>query len=288
MSKLERLAAFIAVVEANGFAAAARRLQLSTAAVSRQVTGLEAELGTQLLKRTTRQIALTEIGARYYQHCKQTLSALQAAEEIILNSQTEAVGTLRLTSNRYFAMHYLIPRLTAFMAENPKLKIHFELAERFPDLAQENIDVLVGVSLEGPPELVRKQIATTRYVMCASPRYLEQFGIPQTPEDLTQHRYITHSMRNPDHVVTFKNNQAIYLEPYLRLNDSVAMAQCAMQGMGIVKLHDYIVEADIQAGRLIEVLRDHQDPLIPIYLYYQQNRYLQPKIRRFIDFYTCL
>lgn len=286
MSKFDRIAAFIAVVEENSFAAAARKNGVSTAAISRQITRLEADLKTQLLIRTTRQLRLTESGLQYYQCCKKTLGELVDAERAISTSQQEATGLLHITSNRYFATKYLIPHLSDFMASNPKLQIKIELAERFPNLAAENIDLVFGVSLEGPPELVRKRVAMTRYVLCASKDYLSRYGTPKVPADLSKHRYITHTMRKPDNVVTFKGNQAIYIEPVLWLNDSRAICECAMLGIGIIKLHEYIVADLLRDGHLIEILTEFQEPEIPVYLYYQQSKYLQAKIRRFIDFYT--
>lgn len=286
MSKLERINAFISVVEQNGFAAAARKEGVSTAAMSRQVARLESDLGVELLQRTTRQIALTEVGTEYYQYSKKALADLMEAEIAISNSREEPTGLLSVTSSRYFAMKYLIPQLPKFMALNPKLQVKVELAERFPDLTEENIDLIFGVSLEGPSALVRRQVALTRYVLCASPIYLEKYGAPHIPTDLSKHLYITHSMRKPDNVITFKDNKKIYVEPILGLNDSQAMCACAMQGMGIVSLHDYIVADALADGRLIEILPEFSTRNQPIYLYYQQSRYLQPKIRRFIDFYT--
>ncbi|HAT7910349.1 TPA: LysR family transcriptional regulator [Legionella pneumophila] len=286
MGKFDQITYFIAVVEEHGFAAAARKFGVSTAAVSRQITRLEAELKAELLVRTTRKLSLTEIGARYYQQCKKTLLELNEAEIAIASSRNEAVGILNVTSSRYFAMRFLLPYLPEFMELNPKLQIKIELAERFPDLAQENVDVLFGVSMEGPPELVRKRVSTTRYVLCASPDYLAENGIPKTPSELGKHRYITHSMRNPDNFVTFKNNEQIYVKPVLWLNDSRALCECALLGMGIIKLHEYIVAEALQDGRLIEVLPEFQESSLSVYLYYQASRYLQPKIRRFIDFFT--
>ncbi|HAU1295290.1 TPA: LysR family transcriptional regulator [Legionella pneumophila] len=286
MSKFDRITYFIAVVEEHGFAAAARKFGVSTAAVSRQIARLEAELKVELLVRTTRKLSLTDIGARYYQQCKKALLELNEADIAIANSQNEAVGILNVTSSRYFAMRFLLPYLPEFMDLNPKLQIKIELAERFPDLAQESIDVLFGVSMEGPPELVRKRVSTTRYVLCASPDYLANNGIPKIPSDLAKHRYITHSMRNPDNLVTFKGDEQIYVEPVLWLNDSRALCECAMLGMGIIKLHEYIVAEALQDGRLIEILPEFQEPHLSVYLYYQASRYLQPKIRRFIDFFT--
>lgn len=284
MSKLERIVAFIAVVEENSFAAAARKQGVSTAAISRQVARLEADLNAILLKRTTRKISLTETGIEYFQQCKTALHTLQNAELEIAESQKQATGILHITTSRYFALEYLFPRLPEFMQQNPKLRIRLDLAERFPDLSAEGIDILFGVSMSGPEELVQKRVTTTRYVLCASPIYLKKFGTPKKPADLQQHRYITHSMRKPDNVLLFKEAK-IVLEPILWLNDSRAMCECAIQGMGIVKLHDYIVADALQNKLLIEILPKFSEPKQPVYLYYQHSRYLQPKIRRFIDFF---
>lgn len=286
MSKLERINAFISVVEQNGFAAAARKEGVSTAAISRQVARLESDLKAELLRRTTRRISLTEIGSEYYHHSKKALAELAEAEMAISDSRGEPTGILNVTSNRYFALKYLLPRLPEFMALNPKLRVKVELAERFPDLTEENIDLIFGVSMEGPAELVRRRVATTRYILCASPVYLEKYGKPRVPADLSKHHYISHSMRKPDNVVTFKSHMEIYVEPILWLNDSRAMCECAIQGMGIVRLHDYIVADALEDGSLVEILPEFCEGEQPVYLYYQQSRYLQPKIRRFIDFFT--
>lgn len=286
MNKLEQISTFISVIEENGFAAAARKRQISTAAISRHIMNLEASLKTQLIRRSTRKIVLTETGRAYYYQTKQVLAGLEEAEKAISESMTEARGVLKITCNRYFYTSHLQPRLPEFMAQNPFLKINLDLAERFPDLAREEIDLIFGVSLEGPENLVRKQFSTTRYILCASPIYLQKYGIPSEPSDLYKHHYITHTMRTPDNVLAFNNQEIIQLQPLLGLNDSRAICDCAVKGMGIVKLHDYVVLEFIEKGELVEILPQYGDPKQPIYLYYQQTRYLQPKIRRFIDFYT--
>jgi DNA-binding transcriptional LysR family regulator len=285
MSKLEQIEAFISVIQENSFVAAARKLDISTAAISRQVSRLEKNLGAQLLMRTTRQIALTEIGAEYYKHCQKALAEIREGDELILGAQAEPVGILNLTSNRHFANEYLIPHLAEFIKLYPKLILNLELAERFPDFTEENIDILFGVSLEGPPNLVRKRITKTRYVLCASPDYLQKKGIPKTPDELINHDYITHSMR-PDNYIYFRGNKKISLQPILYLNDCQAMLECAIRGIGIVLLHDYIVRDAINKGLLIEILQPFQESEKAVYLYYQMQRYLQPKIRHCIDYFT--
>lgn len=286
MSKFDRIAIFIDVIEENGFTSAARKKGISTAAVSRQITALEKELGVQLLERSTRHVSLTDIGEQYYQRCKNIILELNDAELAITKSKNDATGVLNIISNRYFAITHIMPRLPEFMHLNPKLKINFQLAERFPNLDKEGVDILFGFSIEGPGELIRRRISTTRYVLCASPNYLKKYGKPKKPSELTKHLYITHSIRDPDNIISFKNKMEIYVDPVLRLNDSYAMLECAIHDMGIVNLHDYMVLDALKEGRLIEILHEYQEHAKHIYLFYKKSRYLLPKIRRFIDFYV--
>jgi DNA-binding transcriptional LysR family regulator len=229
---------------------------------------------------------LTQLGETYYQQCKKSLEGLHDAELALSESKNEATGILHVMANRYFAIKYIFPKLSAFMAENPRLRLRFQLAERFPNLEKENIDILFGVSIEGSADLVRRRVTTTRYVLCASPDYLKAYGKPMVPADLLKHQYITHSIRKPDDVIAFKNDEEIRVTPILWLNDSFAMRECVIRGMGIANLHEHIVDSALKEGKLLEVLREYQEPKRYVYLYYQQSRYVQPKIRRFIDFFA--
>jgi DNA-binding transcriptional LysR family regulator len=286
MHKFDRISTFISVIEEKGFAAAARKNFLTTAAISKKISLLEKELGAQLLLRTTRQISLTDIGKTYYHQCKKILENLKEAEIAIAHSKNEAIGSLHVMAGRYFAVRHILPKLSEFMALNPLLRVHLQLAERFPDLAKEGIDILFGYSIEGPPEIVRRRVATTRYVLCASPSYLKKYGTPNVPADLLKHRYITHSIRKPNDVICFRHDKKIQVNPILWLNDTIAMRECAIRGMGIVNLHDYTVDKALKEKNLIEILSGHQIPQQSVYLYYQKSRYVQPKIRKFIDFFA--
>ena len=139
------------------------------------------------------------------------------------------------------------------------------------------------MSIPGPADSIQRVIEKTRYVLCASPDYLKKYGTPKRPQDLIGHQYITHSMRRPDDVILFKND-SIHVEPLLRLNDTKAMLQCALEGVGIIKLHEYVVREAIEQKKLVEILSSFAENELSIYLCYQARRYLQPKIRRFIDF----
>lgn len=285
MNKFECMHAFIAVVEENGFAHAAKRLNVSTAAVSRQMTTLEGALGVSLLIRTTRKVELTDPGRTYYEQCKDILSKIQVAESALTSSQQQASGQLSILCNQYFAEKHIIPRLKFFMQEHPLLTIRLELAERFPDFSKEDVDVALGISMEGPPGLVRRKITTTRYILCASPDYLASHGTPKSPPELIKHDYITHVMRYPDNAILLDNNEEILVKPVLWLNDTRTMCASAIAGLGVVRLHDYVVQDALNNGSLCEILPDFHQKTIPVYLYYQKNRFLQPKIRRFIDYF---
>jgi DNA-binding transcriptional LysR family regulator len=285
MNKLEHIRAFITVVEENSFVGAANYLGVSTAAISRQVTALEKYLGAQLLRRTTRSVTLTETGIEYYQLCKSTLENLQEAEQSILNNQTEASGVLRVIATRSLAFSMIHPNLSTFLAQNPKLQIDLEIAERIPNLAEEGIDIIFGVSVDISQDLVRRRIMDSHYTLCASPNYLKKNGYPNTPSELQHHNYITHSNRKPIDILRFKDSKEMYIEPILKVNDTASMQTFALQGMGIVKLQEYEVKQALNNGSLIEILKEYRTPSFPIYLYYQQTKYLSGKIRRFIDFF---
>lgn len=287
MSKLERLQIFLHVIEENSFAKASRKLKVSTAAVSKQVSSLEKDLGIQLLHRTTRSLELTDAGRLYYEYGKRVLKDVEELDAIISGMRSEPSGTLKIVSQRQFGRTYIIPHLSEFLAKYPKLSLSMELAERIPDLQREKIDVLIGMSIPTSSETIQRKIGMTRYIICASPEYLKVHGTPQKPMDLLKHRYITHSMRSPDNSLTFKHGKQVHLEPYIRLNDTQAMLECAKAGLGIVKLHEYVVRDALDKNELVEIMQDQHDPDSPIYLAYPERRYVQPKIRHFIDFFVA-
>jgi DNA-binding transcriptional LysR family regulator len=285
MGHLKRLTIFVKVVEENSFAGAARSLGITNAAVSKQVIALEDELKTQLLQRTTRRLDLTEAGKIYYDHAKRIVKEIDEIESLFLDMKAEPAGHLIVASARHFASVYLVPHLDEFLARYPKVSLELHILERITNLEREGIDINVGHAFVGGPDDIHRKIATTKYAYCASPAYLKKFGVPTKPEDLHNHRYITHQMRKPNNVLIFRDGKEIQLEPFLRINDSKIMIECARQGLGIIKLHRYAMAEEIKKGELQEVLEGWDTSIQPIYLCYQPQRYLHPKIRHFIDFF---
>lgn len=286
MISLTQIQTFIAVVECHSFAAAARRLGVSAPAVSIQIAGLESVLATQLIQRTTRKLILTDYGRIYYEQVSKGIDLLKQAEQTLLASSEEPKGDLVVTANRHFATTYLLPRLPDFIERYPLLKLELELAERFPDLASERVDLIFGVSMPGLDNYIRKQIDSTRYVLSASPAYLAKRGTPLRIEDLGGHDYIGHSMRVPNNRISFDDQTSLYLEPKLLLNDSAAICQSAIKGLGLCYLHEYIVREALDKGTLVEILPKYTQKRQAVYLYYLAERYVQAKIRHFIDFFV--
>lgn len=287
MNNLKRLVIFVHVVEEGSFAGASRRLKITNAAVSKQVIALENELKVQLLNRTTRRVELTEAGAIYYDHAKRLVGEMREIESLFQDMKAEPSGHLRIGTVRHFAECYIIPYLDEFLSLYPKLTMEILILERLVDLAKEGIDLNVGHAFVGNPNDIHRKIAEVRYAYAASPEYLKKWGVPKKPEDLLQHRYITHCKRVPDNALQFKNGKEIRIEPFLRFDDSRMMVVSAKRGLGIVKLHLYAMAEAIKKGELVEILHGWDTSIQPIYLCYQPQRYVHPKIRHFIDFFCA-
>lgn len=284
MNTLGLIQTFCKVVQCASFTAAAKALHISGAAVSKQISLLEAELGVMLLNRTTRHVTLTETGEIYYQEAQLVLLALDKAYGVIAAAKEEPAGLLRVKSARYFAEHIIIPRLPEYRKTYPRVILDLQIAEEIPHLLEEDLDVVFGMSAQVASNSIQKKITSTRYVFCASPDYLAIHGRPEQPSDLQRHDYITHTMRAPNNRWIFQSGETVYFKPLLYLNDAQAMLDCAIQGLGIVVLHHYQVAHALAKGELVEILEHYRMPLIPVFLYYHPARYMQPKVKTWVAF----
>jgi DNA-binding transcriptional LysR family regulator len=282
MSKFDRLQTFVRVVTEGSFAACAKKQGISSAAVSKQISVLEEELGFILLERTTRRLALTDAGRTYFEGAKKIIHELAVMDALAQEVRAEPMGQLKVAAQPHFAQSFIIKRLPQFLKSFPKIRLTLELMERFPDLEREKIDICIGMSRPVSLDCIQKTIGYTHYVLCASPGYLKRFGTPKKPSDLHAHRYINHTRRTPVNEVL-----GIYVEPYLLLNDTNAMKECALSGLGIVKLHAYVVEEALKKGKLVEILPEFKEPKQPILVNYPPHKYVPPKIRCFLDFFTA-
>jgi DNA-binding transcriptional LysR family regulator len=284
MVTISQMKTFVLAADRQSFATAARELSLSAAAVSKQLILLEKELGLELMTRTTRSVELTQMGKSYYEQCKRILEEVDIAASLVGQMKSTPRGILKIVSGHYFASSHIVPHLREFLELFPNIQINLELAERLPNFDEEAVDILIGMSLPAAGNVIQRKIATTRCCYCASSTYLKKFGVPKVPQDLSTHRHIIHSMRNPANVLKFPNKEEIKLEPFLCVNDSKTMVRLAEEGLGIIKAHYSLVSELLLQKKLIEVLPDYVEREIPLYVAFPQRRYVPSKVRHFIDF----
>jgi DNA-binding transcriptional LysR family regulator len=286
MSRLIQIETFMKVVDKGSLAAAAREQNLSSAAISKQITKLETELGVQLLVRSTRKISLTDMGAVYYEQCKRILEEVDAADALVNNMKAEPYGKLKMFCPRHFAAKYITPHLPEFLSLYPHIEIHMEIGERMPNFEEEGVDLMMGASMSASEGSIQRCLARTQYTICASPDYLKKNGTPKTPVELLKHSCLTHSMRRPFNRFYFQNNKELEFHPFICVNDAETLSKLAILGMGIVQLHHYAVRDALEEGKLVAILENETRKEIPIYLAMPPRRYPPGKVRCLIDFIT--
>ncbi len=276
---------FLDIAEAGSIAAAAKKRGLSAPAISKQLSQLESQLKTGLIERTTRHMQLTPAGRIFRDYAAETLKLLFDRENHCLTQMRgEPSGTLRVIAARPLAQQFLLPHLHHFTEKFPHIRLDLELAERFPDIEQENTDLIFGMTMQANAGLMQRSLGQTAYWLCASPDYLDRYGVPETPEDLAGHRLITHKMRYMPSRLIFKNNLEIAMQIALQLNDTMAMREAACNTIGLVSLHHYMVEEQIRSGQLIRLLPAYELPPQPVCLFYRKSGHMLPSLRHFIDF----
>ncbi len=285
MSSLDRFELFTYVAQASSITQAAAVLGVTKASLSKQIKHLEAELRVDLFSRQGQRLHLTEHGKVLLEQCVRLKKELDDARSICQQFHEEPEGTLQVVAFEYFAKQLIFPKLKTFLQRYPKLQLNIDTNERIPNFEREQVDLALGFSLPAPLDIVRKKMATTRYILCASPQYFAEKGIPEKLNDLTQHLHIGHRGRPVERAIKLKPSYALSIKPYLYLNSIVAMIECAKQGLGLVQLPLYVLAEALKSGELISVLEAYQAVDENVYYYYPNYRYVQPKVRKFIDFF---
>lgn len=283
--QLQHIAYFIKVAELQSITQAAKILGVSKAAISQKIHLLESDYQFPLFRRTTRHIELTEEGKLLYEQAKIIQTQLDIMDDLALGLIDNPSGTLHISANPYFAEAHLIDMIKGYLSTFPNVSVELYLEERMPDFIKEKIDIIIGVNFPASDDTVRKIIGKTRYVLCASKDYLKQHGDLKSIKDLQKHHYIPHLGRKKENeVIDLKNGQIkLNLQSRLKLNDAHFMKQCALNGLGVIQVHDYVVKKELQTGELIELLPEAFNEEIPLYAYFQRHRWVQPKIRQFIN-----
>ncbi|MEM6488542.1 MAG: LysR family transcriptional regulator [Pseudomonadota bacterium] len=288
MDRFSEIRAFAAVVEAGGFAAAARELGQSRSAVNRLVIALEERLGVQLLHRTTRSVSANSTGRALYQRARRLLDDLEDMESAVASAQSEPVGRMRLSVPLSFGRLDFAAMLAGFMRAHPKVEIEVSFDNRFVDPVAEGFDAVVRVATpDEETSLVDHRILTLDYLLCAAPSYLAARGTPTVLKDLGRHAVLFHqqSMASPEWRLEGPDGPVtVALRPVLAANNLGALLPAAVEGLGIAMLPAYAVREALSDDRLRQVLPDHRPPPRMLQVIYPPSRHLSAKVRLFNDF----
>ncbi|GAB4175930.1 MAG: LysR family transcriptional regulator [Thalassobaculales bacterium] len=280
------LAVFARVVELESFTAAAERLGLSKASVSKQVARLEQRLGARLLNRTTRRLSLTEAGSVFFDHCKRILAEAEAAEEAVGQLRASPRGLLRVNAGVSFAARHMGPVIKDFLVAHPGVTIELTVADRFVDLVEEGYDLAVRIGRMAETSLIARRLSPIRPMIVASPAYLARRGRPAEPQDLAGHEVIGYAYQPSGDVLRLRGpggEAAVRSSGRLKVNNGEVMLAAAEAGMGVAVLPSFISGDALRAGTLERVLPGwSMEPSI-LYAVYPPARPAPGKTRAFVD-----
>jgi len=295
MDKLLALNTLLEVADAGGFSKAAQRLGVATSSVTRLMDSLEVSLGTALLTRTPRKVSLTDAGTAYVEQVGKVLDDLAEADESVFDSGASPVGSLRISVPSTYSRLRLAPHLAAFLSENPRVFLDVVVADHFVDLALDRIDVAIRIGLPDRDAnlIVRKLANNLRYVV-ASHDYLARSGTPETPQALEAHECLRVAYGGgyrTRQVWTFRRDsvdERVEVRGHLLSNSLDLLLEAVIAGRGVALLPEWLVGAEIRAGRLMRLLETfdaspHQGDAI-VYAAYLPNRRHSSKVRSLLQF----
>lgn len=290
MDQLQGMRVFARVADLGSFARAANDMDMSRAMASSYVAQLEKHLGTRLLHRTTRKVTVSPEGAVYLERCKRILAEIQAADDEMRHARARPQGKLRVDVPVAFGRYLLMPALPAFTERYPEMALEVRFNDRYVDLAAEHIDVVLRAGEVKSPDLIARQITTTRLVTCAAPGYLARHGVPRTPADLRNHRTVGFLRSDTSRPAEWKYRhgrdgiQKLKLGFSLSFNSSEPMVQSAYESQGIIQTSDLLVGRAIAEGRLVELLKDYSCEGPPLSVVYPRATQHLAKVRVFAEF----
>ncbi|MCX2840942.1 LysR family transcriptional regulator [Microbulbifer thermotolerans] len=285
MLSWEGVSEFVAVVEQGGFTAAAKRLSISTAQVSRQVSALEARLATKLLYRTTRRVTVTDLGQVYYRMCRQALDGLQEAELAVTSQQQVPRGKLRMTAPVAFGEKTLAPLINDFTIQYPELEVELFLTNQKLDLVAEGYDLAIRLGQLKDSTLMARRLASRTLYVCGARSYLATYGEPHSLSELERHNCLRGTL---DYWRFEEDGRArdIRVAGSLHCNSGWVLLDAALKGIGLVQLPDFYVLRYLQSGDLIPVLERFRRSDEGVWAVYPQNRHLSPKVRLLLDYFV--
>lgn len=288
MNQLTAIKIYRRVVELNGFSAAARKLGISTAAVSKHISDLETHLGAQLLVRTTRRISVTEVGDAYYRSCVGILQDLEEADTTASSNSAEPRGRLKVNAPMSFGLLHVAPLIAKFLSQHEEIEVDLVLNDQVVDLIEGDFDVGLRIgSMLQDSTLKFKRLAPISRVLCGAPEYFARFGHPQHPSELHKHRCLIYSLSSSPNNWQFSNEAetlSVDVTGPLVVNNSLALREALIAGVGISLVPTFLVGDQVAAGTLIQTLAGYQLSPQSLHVVYPQSKYTAQKVRAFIDF----
>jgi DNA-binding transcriptional LysR family regulator len=287
MDKFLEMKTFVAVVDAGSFVKASDAQGMSKPAVSRYISDLESRLGVRLLQRTTRRLSLTDEGHIFYDRCRNVLMAVDEAETEIASRSSEASGLVRINAPLTFGILHLAPLWGEFRRLHPKVTLDITLSDRVVDLVEEGFDLAIRIAALPDSGLISRRIATTRMVLCASPHYLAQHGVPTHPSELATHAVIAYNQLSSGDEWHFDGPEgkvAVRTHPCISTNNGDTCRAAAVHHQGIVLQPSFLISEDLASGALVELMPEFRSIEIGIYTMYPTRRHVPPKVSMLVEF----
>jgi DNA-binding transcriptional LysR family regulator len=288
MDRFSEFEIYVEVVERGDYSSAARSLNLTPSAVSKAVKRLEDKLGARLLERTSRSMRVTTEGETFYAAVKRALDAAMEAEASVSGSLGTPAGDLRVQLPVTFAIYQVARVMPEFQQRYPAIRVAFILRNEPLDMAEHRIDVAVTIGRPRDSDLLVRKIATTKWVICASPLYLARRGRPETRKDLTKHACLGYALDAPRNNL-FRSEEpeasdVMSIESRIAANNGSMLQAMARVGCGIVRLAEYHVAADLATGRLVQLFFDEPDEREDVFALYPRKSRNSARVRAFTDF----
>jgi len=287
MDRLANMIAFVTVCETGSFAEAASRLHISNSVISKRIKDLEAYLGATLLQRTTRHLSLTEAGYAYVEHARKFLDELAELEENLRYRNENPVGEIKVSAPSSFGNKFLGPAVAGFLEKYPDVTVKLFVNDRMTDVAEDGFDLAIRIGAIEGQSLVTRKIAQSRRVVVAAPEYIEKFGRPEKPEDLSRHNCLSYTGLAEGEAWPFmKEGREIWQRVHGRFtaDSGVLLCEAAVHGCGITILPTFIVGAHVVSGALQPLLEEYEAPPLLIQAAYRHKRHLSAKTRKLIDY----
>lgn len=293
MDRIQAMQVFTRVAEAGSFVRAAEALSLPSSTVTSTIKNLEKYLQVRLLNRTTRRVSLTPEGLQYLAQCREILSLIEHSESSLTDSIRRPQGRLRVDMPGGIAHFIVMPNLKDFCRLYPDIYLMIGVSDRQVNLVKEGVDCVIRTGELTDSTLVARPLGRFRWVTCASPDYLRKFGVPETPEALSQHRaihYFSGSGRGTSELRFTRGTEAfsVPVEGDVAVNETGLYIRLCLEGFGLAQLAENVISENLQQGKLVEVLADWQPPSVPVTMLYPHQRFLSPAVRAFADWISGL